>query len=135
VGLIGVFYVFVAIIGLGGRAILGAQGLKLGGKSGNLIAPYLAQHLGGGPGSTGGDIFFAAISAVAFTTILAVVAGVVLAASGAAAHDVYGSVWRKGKATEREEINAGRVAVFVVGAIGAVLALLARRSTFSCSRV
>jgi cation/acetate symporter len=128
VGLIGVFYVFVAIIGLGGRAILGAQGLKLGGKSGNLIAPYLAQHLGGGPGSTGGDIFFAAISAVAFTTILAVVAGVVLAASGAAAHDVYGSVWRKGKATEREEINAGRVAVFVVGAIGAVLALLAGKT-------
>ena len=42
VGLIGVFYLFVAIIGLGGRAILGAQGLKLGGKTGNLIAPYLA---------------------------------------------------------------------------------------------
>jgi cation/acetate symporter len=125
VGLIGVFYVFVAIIGLGSRAILGAQGLKLGGKSGNLIAPYLAQHLGGGPGSTGGDIFFAAISAVAFTTILAVVAGVVLAASGAAAHDVYGSVWRKGEATEREQINAGRVAVLAIGAIGAVIALIA----------
>jgi cation/acetate symporter len=123
VGLIGVFYVFVAIIGLGGRAILGAQGVKLGGKTGNLIAPYLAQHLGGGPGSTGGDIFFAVISAVAFTTILAVVAGVVLAASGAAAHDVYGSVWRKGKATEREEINAGRLAVLVVGVIGAVIAI------------
>jgi cation/acetate symporter len=125
VGLIGVFYVFVAIIGLGSRAILGAQGLKLGGKSGNLIAPYLAQHLGGGPGSIGGDIFFAAISAVAFTTILAVVAGVVLAASGAAAHDVYGSVLRKGQATEREQIHAGRVAVLVVGVIGAVLALIA----------
>ncbi len=50
VGLIGVFYVFVAIIGLGGRAILGPAGEKLGGPSGNLIAPYLAQHLGGGPG-------------------------------------------------------------------------------------
>ncbi len=125
VGLIGVFYVFVAIIGLGSRAILGAQGLKLGGKSGNLIAPYLAQHLGGGPGSIGGDIFFAAISAVAFTTILAVVAGVVLAASGAAAHDVYGSVLRKGLATEREQIHAGRVAVLVVGVTGAVIALIA----------
>jgi cation/acetate symporter len=123
VGLIGVFYLFVAIIGLGGRAILGAQGLKLGGKTGNLIAPYLAQHLAGGPGSTGGDIFFAAISAVAFTTILAVVAGVVLAASGAAAHDVYGSVWRKGTASEREEIHAGRVAVAFIGAIGAGLAI------------
>jgi cation/acetate symporter len=123
VGLIGVFYVFVAIIGLGGRAILGEQGVKLGGNSGNLLAPYLAQHLGGGPGSTGGDIFFAVISAVAFTTILAVVAGVVLAASGAAAHDVYGGVWRKGEATEREEIYAGRLAVLAVGAVGAVIAL------------
>ena len=47
VGLVGIFYVFVAIIGLGGRAILGPAGEKLGGKSGNLIAPYLAQHLGG----------------------------------------------------------------------------------------
>ncbi|MBV9050546.1 MAG: cation/acetate symporter ActP [Solirubrobacterales bacterium] len=125
VGLIGVFYVFVAIIGLGGRAILGNEGVKLGGKSGNLIAPYLAQNLGGGPGSTGGDVFFAVISAIAFTTILAVVAGVVLAAAGAAAHDVYGRVWRKGHATEHQQINAGRVAVLVIGVIGTALALAA----------
>jgi cation/acetate symporter len=123
VGLIGVFYVFVAIVGLGGRAILGDAGVKLGGKTGNLIAPYLAQRLGGGPGSAGGDIFFAVISAVAFTTILAVVAGVVLSAAGAAAHDVYGSVYRKGEATEREEIYAARVAVLVIGAVGTVIAL------------
>ena len=128
VGLIGVFYVFVAVIGLGGRAILGDEGVKLGGKSGNLLAPYLAQHLGGGPGSTGGDVFFAVISAVAFTTILAVVAGVVLAAAGAAAHDVYGSVIRKGQSTERQEINAGRVAVLIIGAVGVVLALAAGKT-------
>ncbi|MGZ4214527.1 MAG: solute symporter family protein [Solirubrobacteraceae bacterium] len=128
VGLIGVFYLFVAVIGLGGRAILGDEGVKLGGKSGNLIAPYLAQHLGGGPGSTGGDVFFAVISAVAFTTILAVVAGVVLAAAGAAAHDVYGSVMRKGQSTERQEINAGRVAVLINGAVGVVLALAAGKT-------
>ncbi|MBV9942406.1 MAG: cation/acetate symporter ActP [Solirubrobacterales bacterium] len=128
VGLIGVFYVFVAIIGLGGRAILGAAGEKLGGKSGNLIAPYLAQHLAGGPGHAGGDIFFAVISAVAFTTILAVVAGVLMAASGAAAHDVYGTVLRKGKATDRQEIVAGRIAVAVIGAVGAILALVAGKT-------
>ena len=128
VGLIGVFYVFVAVIGLGGRAILGDEGVKLGGKSGNLLAPYLAQHLGGGPGSTGGDVFFAVISAVAFTTILAVVAGVVLAAAGAAAHDVYGSVIRKGQSTERQEINAGRVAVLIIGVVGVVLALAAGKT-------
>ena len=128
VGLIGVFYVFVAIIGLGGRAILGAAGEKLGGKSGNLIAPYLAQHLAGGPGHAGGDIFFAVISAVAFTTILAVVAGVLMAASGAAAHDIYGTVLRKGKATDRQEIVAGRIAVAVIGAVGAILALVAGKT-------
>ena len=128
VGLIGVFYVFVAIIGLGGRAILGPAGEKLGGKSGNLIAPYLAQHLGGGPGHVGGDIFFAVISAIAFTTLLAVVAGVLMAASGAAAHDVYGTVVRKGKATDRQEIVAGRIAVAVIGAVGAVLALIAGKT-------
>ncbi len=88
-----------------------------------MIAPFLAQRLGGGPGSAGGDIFFAAITAVAFTTILAVVSGVVLAASGAAAHDVYGSVMRRGEATEREEIRAGRLAVTVIGLAGAVIAL------------
>ncbi len=128
VGLIGVFYVFVAIIGLGGRAILGPAGEKLGGKSGNLIAPYLAQHLGGGPGAVGGDVFFAVISAVAFTTILAVVAGVLMAASGAAAHDVYGTVLRKGKATDRQEIVAGRIAVAVIGVVGAILALIAGKT-------
>ncbi|MBV9807886.1 MAG: cation acetate symporter, partial [Solirubrobacterales bacterium] len=128
VGLIGVFYVFVAIIGLGGRAILGPAGEKLGGKSGNLIAPYLAQHLGGGPGHAGGDIFFAVISAVAFTTLLAVVAGVLMAASGAAAHDVYGTVLRKGKSTDRQEIVAGRIAVAVIGAVGAILALIAGKT-------
>jgi len=128
VGLIGVFYVLVAIIGLGGRAILGPAGEKLGGASGNLIAPYLAQHLAGGAGHAGGDIFFAAISAVAFTTILAVVAGVLMAASGAAAHDVYGTVLRKGEATDRQEIVAGRVAVAVIGAAGAILALVAGKT-------
>ena len=128
VGLIGVFYVFVAIIGLGGRAILGPAGEKLGGKTGNLIAPYLAQHLGGGPGHAGGDIFFAVISAVAFTTILAVVAGLLMAASGAAAHDVYGRVLRKGQATDRQEIVAGRVAVAAIGVVGAILALIAGKT-------
>lgn len=124
VGLIGVFYVFVAIIGLGGRAILGPAGMKLGGPSGNLIAPYLAQNLGG-VGHAGGDVFFAAISAVAFTTILAVVAGVVMAGSGAVAHDVYGTVWRKGEATDREEIVAGRVALGIIGVVGAIIAIIA----------
>jgi len=125
VGLIGVFYLFVAVIGLGARAILGKGGEALAGKGGNLAAPYLAQHLGGGAGTTGGDIFFAIITAVAFATILAVVAGVVLAATGSVAHDLYGGVIRRGQASEQEEIRVARLAVVAIGAIGAVLALLA----------
>ncbi|MEA2171234.1 MAG: cation/acetate symporter [Solirubrobacteraceae bacterium] len=125
VGLIGVFYLFVAVIGLGSRAILGPAGEKLAGESGNLAAPYLAQELGGGPGHAGGDIFFSAITAVAFATILAVVAGVVLSAAGAVAHDVYGSLIRRGKADEQEEVRVARFAVIAIGAVGAVLALLA----------
>jgi cation/acetate symporter len=125
VGLIGVFYLFVAVIGLGSRAILGKGGEALAGKGGNLAAPYLAQHLGGGAGTTGGDIFFACITAVAFATILAVVAGVVLAGTGAVAHDLYGSVIRRGRASEEEEVRAARLAVVAIGAVGAVLALLA----------
>ena len=122
---IGVFYVFVSIVGFGARAILGTGGEKLVGKSGNLAAPYLAENLGGGAGSAGGDIFFAVISAIAFATILAVVAGLVISASGAVAHDVYNNVVRRGQADEREEINAGRIAAGVVGAAAIGLALLA----------
>jgi cation/acetate symporter len=128
VGLIGVFYLFVAVIGLGSRAILGSAGEELAGKGGNLAAPYLAQNLGGGQGSTGGDIFFSAITAVAFATILAVVAGVVLAASGAVAHDVYSSVIKRGEDSEQQEVYVARVAVVAIGAVGAVLALLAGES-------
>jgi cation/acetate symporter len=128
VGLIGVFYLFVAVIGFGSRAILGKGGEALAGKGGNLAAPYLAQHLGGGAGTTGGDVFFAVITAVAFATILAVVAGVVLAATGSVAHDLWGGVIRRGKSSEDEEVRVGRVAVVVIGGIGAVLALLAGKS-------
>jgi cation/acetate symporter len=126
VGIIGVFYVFVAIIGLGSRAILGPEGEKLAGKGGNLAAPYLAQELGGGTGTTGGDVFFAIVSAVAFATILAVVAGVVLAASGAVAHDLWTNVLKRGSPDDdAEQMRVARIAVVVIGAVGAVLALLA----------
>jgi cation/acetate symporter len=124
--LIGIFYVLVAIVGLGSRALLTGKGAEtLVGDGGNLAAPYLAQHLGGGAGSTGGDIFFAIISAVAFATILAVVAGLVLSASGAVAHDFYNSVLKKGEADERDEVRVGKIAASVIGVISMGLALLA----------
>ena len=76
------------LVGVGARAILGRHvGRRTAG--GNLVTPLLAESLGGGEGTVGGDLFLAIISAVAFATILAVVAGLVIAASGAVAHDVW----------------------------------------------
>jgi cation/acetate symporter len=123
--LIGMFYVFVSIVGFGSRGLFGPEGEKLAGKGGNLIAPYTAELLGGGPGSAGGDIFFAVVSAVAFATILAVVAGLVISASGAVAHDFWNNVVRRGEMQERGEIAVARIAAGSIGAVAIALALLA----------
>ena len=105
VGLIGAFYVMTTFLGFGARAILGEAGTTGAvDEAGNLAAPLLAQEVGGGAGSVGGDAFLAIISAVAFATILAVVAGLVISASGAVAHDVWSNVIRKGRDSEHEEI-------------------------------
>jgi cation/acetate symporter len=123
-GLIGVFYLMTTGLGLGARAILGTAGEEAAGKTGNLAAPNLAQELGGGPGTTGGDIFLAVIAAIGFATILAVVAGLVISASGAVAHDVWSNVIRKGRDSEHEEIWVGRVAAVGIGAIAITISLV-----------
>ena len=107
--LIGAFFIMTMLVGVGARAILGA-GAEEASAGGNLATPLLAEELGGGAGTVGGDLFLAIISAVAFATILAVVAGLVIAASGAVAHDVWTSVVRKGQADEREEVRVARIA-------------------------
>jgi cation/acetate symporter len=122
---IGLFYVMAWVIGIGCRALLDAAAEKAAGKGGNLAAPLLAQVLGGGKGTTGGDIFFAVISGIAFATILAVVAGLVISASGAVAHDIWGSVMKRRQVEEQEEVRVGRFAAITVGAIAIVLAILA----------
>lgn len=75
--MIGAFYIIVMLVGTGARAILGQTGESAVGETGNLALLLLAEELGGGSGSAGGDVFLAAISAVALATILAVVAGLV----------------------------------------------------------
>ncbi len=125
VALIGAFYVMTTFLGFGARAILGEAGTT--GEvdaAGNLAAPLLAQEVGGGAGSIGGDAFLAIISAIAFATILAVVAGLVISASGAVAHDVWSNVIRKGKDSEHEEVLVGRIAAFAIGAIAIVIAVI-----------
>ena len=117
VGLIGVFYIVVMIVGTGSRAMLGQGGEKAVGETGNLAVPLLAEELGGGAGSAGGDIFLAVISAVALATILAVVAGLVIAASGAVAHDLWSNVVRKGRDSETEEVYVAKIAAATMGVI------------------
>ena len=73
--------------------------------------PVLAETLGGGAGTAGGEIFLAVISAVALATILAVVAGLVITSSGAVAHDLWSNVVRKGHDSEREEVWVAKIAV------------------------
>src|ERR671919_1849022 len=125
VGLIGAFYLMTTCLGFGARAILGKAG-ETGGvdEAGNLAAPLLAQEGGGGDGTIGGDAFLAIIAAVAFATILAVVAGLVISASGAVAHDVWSNVIRKGHDSEHEEVNVARIAAFSIGAISIAIAVI-----------
>jgi cation/acetate symporter len=125
VAVIGTFYILVSIIGFGARDILATAGEKAAGKGGNLAAPLLAQNLGGGAGTFGGDVLLAIISAIAFATILAVVAGLVIAASGAVAHDVYTHVVRGGDTDEGAEVRVARVAAAAIAIVAMALAILA----------
>ena len=124
VGLIGAFFIMTMVVGVGARAILGPGAVEAS-KGGNLATPLLAEKLGGGAGSVGGDLFLAIISAVAFATILAVVAGLVIAASGAVAHDVWTGVVRRGKGSGHEEVRVARVAAVGLGVLAIGVAMLA----------
>ncbi|WP_278257681.1 cation acetate symporter [Nocardioides convexus] len=127
IGLIGVFYLFTLVLGFGAAALLKTgAGSDVANSGGNLASPLLAEAVGGGAGSTGGAILLAVISAVAFATILAVVAGLTLTSSTSVAHDIYNSVIRKGRATEAEEIRVTRYAAAGLGVVSILLAIPAR---------
>ncbi|MBC9734208.1 cation acetate symporter [Nocardioides marmotae] len=129
IGLIGVFYLFTLVLGFGAAALLDIPGLRESGEldaSGNLAAPLLAESVGGGAGSTGGAILLALIAAVAFATILAVVAGLTLTSSASVAHDIYNSVIKKGTATEDQEIKVTRYAAAGIGLVSILLAIPAQ---------
>ncbi|MDQ3647468.1 MAG: cation acetate symporter [Actinomycetota bacterium] len=125
VGLIGAFYVMTTLLGFGARAVLGEKATEAVGDGGNLAVPLLAENLGGGAGSFGGDAFLAVVAAVAFATILAVVAGLVISASGAVAHDVYSNIVKSGKSDERQEVWVARIAAISIGLVSMGVAVLA----------
>ena len=120
-GFIGYFFLVVCILGLSAVVIVGtnpefltSEGALIGG--GNMAAMHLAK-------AVGGDWFFGFISAVAFATILAVVAGLALAGASAISHDLYASVFKKGKATEQQEMKVSRLATLGIGLTAIVLGI------------
>ena len=124
IGLIGSFYLMTLILGFGAAALLSDdQYAKVAESGGNLASPLLAEAVGGGEGSTGGAILLALIAAVAFATILAVVAGLTLASASSVAHDLYANVIKKGEVSGREEVKVARIAAFVIGGVAIALAI------------
>jgi len=121
-GFIGYFYILTFIIGFGAILLVSpnpafkdATGALLGGT--NMAAVHLAN-------AVGGNFFLGFISAVAFATILAVVAGLTLAGASAVSHDLYASVIKNGKATERDELRVSKITVVVLGIVAIALGIL-----------
>ncbi len=128
IGIIGTFYLLTLALGFGAAALVGAEAITAQDPTGNTAAPQLAEELGRRylGGEFGGALLLAVIAAVAFATILAVVAGLTLASSSSVAHDLYANVLRHGRTTERQEVVVAKGAAFVIGAISIVLAIFAQ---------
>ena len=126
IGLIGTFYLMTLALGFGAAALVGHEAITKQSAGGNSAAPQLAEALGG-VGTTTGAIMLAVIAAVAFATILAVVAGLTLASSSSLAHDLYANVIRRGKpTTDKQEVRVGRISAVVIGAVSIALAIPAQ---------
>lgn len=116
--LIGAFYLMTLVLGFGAAALVGPDAILAAPGGANAAAPLLALQVGGA-------IFMSLIAAVAFATVLAVVAGLAITASASVAHDIYGSVIRDGEATEEETVRVSRITVIVIGAVSIILGILA----------
>ncbi|WP_460308793.1 solute symporter family protein [Actinocorallia aurea] len=128
IGIIGVFYLLTLVLGFGAAALVGSKTIAASNAAGNTAAPLLAEKIGDLLfGEVGGTILLAFIAAVAFATILAVVAGLTLASSSSVAHDLYAHVIKKGTASERDEVRVAKVSAFVIGAVAIVLGIFAQR--------
>lgn len=114
--IIGFFYFMTLILGFGTVALLGYEALIAKDPTGNLAAPLLAKVVGG-------DFLLAFVSAVAFTTIVAVVSGLAISATTAFSHDIFFHILKKGKTTEREQVRAARITAFIIGLLSTLFAL------------
>ncbi|MBO0789429.1 MAG: cation acetate symporter, partial [Ktedonobacteraceae bacterium] len=112
--LIGAFYIMTTFLGFGAATLVGKTAI---GPNNNLSAPLLAN-------AVGGTIFLAFIAAVAFATILAVVAGLTIAGASAFAHDIWLNVVKKGKEDEREQVLVAKITAGVIGILAIILGVL-----------
>ncbi len=117
--IIGIFYVMTIFLGFGAAYFVGNSAIIANDAAGNMAAPLLAE-------SIGGNMLFAFVSAVAFATILAVVAGLVLTSAAAFSHDFYNSILKKGKATEKQQMNMAKFASIGISVLSIILALFAQ---------
>jgi len=127
--IIGGFYVLTLFLGFGAAKLVGPAVIAAQDPGGNMAGPLLAQYIGGGANSLLGNFMLAFVSAVAFATIVAVVAGLVLAAASAMAHDLYVGVFRLGHGqpvTPQEQVRAARVATVIVGALAITIGIAAK---------
>ena len=125
-GIIGGFYVLTLFLGTGAAMLVGPAKIAAVDAGGNMAGPLLAQYLGGGENSMMGNFFLAFVAAVAFATIVAVVAGLVLAAASAMAHDIYVGVIRGDHATPKEQVVAARISSIIVGVIAITVGIMAK---------
>ncbi|WP_394282035.1 cation acetate symporter [Corynebacterium sp.] len=116
--LIGAFYLMTLVLGYAAGGLVGPDRILAAPGGANSAAPLLAFELGG-------SIFMALISAVAFATVLAVVAGLAITASASVAHDIYDAVLRDGQSSEAEQVRVSRITVVVIGVVAIVLGILA----------
>ncbi len=115
-GLIGYFYILTFFIGFGAMVLVGQDVVSSFDKGGNMAALLLAE-------SVGGQFFLGFIAAVAFATILAVVAGLTLSGASTLSHDLYVNVIKKGKTDEAGEVRVARIATLIIGGLAIILGL------------
>ncbi|WP_219418748.1 solute symporter family protein [Pseudonocardia nigra] len=124
--LIGIFYLFSLVLGYGAAAIVpgGAQRIATAPGGTNSAAPLLAFELGG-------EILLGIISAIAFATILAVVAGLTITASASFAHDVYANVIKRGETKPDAEVRVARLTAVIIGVVAIAAGILARNQNIA----
>jgi cation/acetate symporter len=116
-GFIGYFYILTFAIGFGAMVLVGQDVISGIDKGGNMAALLLAE-------SVGGQFFLGFIAAVAFATILAVVAGLTLSGASTLSHDLYVSVIKKGKSDEAGEVKVAKMATLLIGILAITLGLI-----------